>query len=441
MDILVPILIIAVLIFLNGVFVATEFSIVVAPQTRLTQLAERGNRSARQVLNVMLDPVLKNRYIATAQVGITVVSLGLGAYGEHILADWIFHALGGISEALAHTIATVASVSFLTYLHVVIGEMIPKTLALQSSEKTVLSLIRPMQIVGTLFFPVVWLLNKIGDAIVYAIGITPPEDDDRMFSADELEYIVDESFESGVIEESEHLFIENIFDLQERIVQQVMTPRTRITGISINAKESEIFNRVCETRKSRYPIYDQNLDEIVGILHVKDFARHWAHQNGASFELKRFLHDATFVPETLRLSNLLVQFRTEQLQMAIVVDEYGGTAGIVTIEDLIEEVVGEIQDEFDNEILPIEVLEENKILRVRGDLLLDELNQLYDLELEIDDIYTVGGLVMKLLGRIPAPADTVTQNGLQFRVESTERLAVQSVLIYLPDDDGKKEEQ
>ena len=127
--------------------------------------------------------------------------------------------------------------------------------------------------------------------------------------------------------------------------------------------------------------------------------------------------------------------------MAIVVDEYGGTAGIVTIEDLIEEVVGEIQDEFDNEILPIEVLEENKILRVRGDLLLDELNQLYDLELEIDDIYTVGGLVMKLLGRIPAPADTVTQNGLQFRVESTERLAVQSVLIYLPDDDGKKEEQ
>ncbi len=433
-EILIPILIMAVLILFNGIFVAAEFSIVAVPRTRIAQLAEEGLGAAQRTLKILLEPVLQNRYIGTAQVGITVVSLGLGAYGEHKLADWfivLLERFGHLAEPLAHTIATTIAVGTLTYFHVVIGEMIPKTLALQSAEPTVLSLARPMTIFEIIFFPVVWVLNILGNGIVRLMGIPPVNQADRLFTPEELEYIVEESSEGGMLDSSEQLFIENIFDLAERTIEQVMTPRTQIIGISVRADSETVLRRICETRKSRYPVFDSDLDHIIGILHIKDFARFKATAIDRSLDLKSIIRPVAFVPENLVLDRMLLRFQRENLQLAVVIDEYGGTAGVVSLEDLVEEVVGEIQDEFDREILPIEDLGDG-VLRVRGDLILDELDQHYEIEFDSTEAYTVGGLVMELLGRIPQPKDLVMYDRVTFEVESTDRLAVQSVIVTFP---------
>ena len=439
-EIMIPIVIISVLILLNAIFVAAEFAIVTAPRTRMAQLADEGNDAAQITLKTLLEPALQNRYIATAQVGITIVSLGLGMYGEHIVAEWFLHLIerfwhlvDAAAESLAHTAATILSIGFLTYLHVVLGEMIPKTLALQAPEPTVLSLARPMSILEIVFLPFVAVLNAAGNAIVRAFGITPPADGARLFTSEELEYIVEESSEGGMLEPAEQLFIENIFDLQERTVEQVMTPRTQITGIPIHASQADVLRRMCETRKSRYPIYEGSLDQITGTLHIKDLARHLSRAGAGELNLKELARPVIFVPASLHLARMLGRFRKENAQFAVVLDEYGGTAGIISLEDLVEEVVGEIQDEFDREIQPIEELSAG-VLRVRGDVILDELDQLYDLDLESEDAYTIGGLVMSLLGRIPISKDKIFHRGVTLEVESVERLAVQSILLHLPVD-------
>lgn len=431
--VVIPLFIISALIVLNGVFVAAEFAIVTAPRTRITQLAEEGSSTAQMVLRVLNDPDLQNRYITTAQVGITIVSLALGMYGEHIVADWLellLHGLGNLAEPLSHTIATIFAVALLTYLHVVIGEMIPKSLALQSAEPTALGLSRPMAILEYLLLPAVLVFNAVGNWIVRGLGIPPVDLKSRLVTSDELEYIVEESFEGGLIEASEQLFIENILDLQERTVEQVMTPRPKVAGIPINAEEGTVMNVICETRKSRYPLFDESIDQIIGVLHIKDLSRYRLHQS-EKIILHELARPGIFVPESLTLEKMLVRFQRERFPFAIVVDEFGGTAGIVTLEDIVEEVVGEIQDEFDQEISPIEEISSGK-LRVRGDLLLDELNQLYGLDLEHPESYTVGGFVMTLLGRIPRPGDRVRFKKVTFEVESVDHLAVNSVLVHLP---------
>lgn len=432
-EFLVPILIIAVLILLNGIFVAAEFAIVGAPQTRIAQRAESGSSIAARVLKILRDPDEQNRYLATAQVGITIASLGLGMYGEHTVAEWLLsplESLGRFAEPAAHSIAVVLSVGLLTYLHVVLGEMVPKSISLGSAEKTVLRLARPMVIMERLFFPVVAVLNGIGNGIVRLIGIPSAGKQARLFSPQELEFIVEESYAGGLLDPEEHLYLENIFDLSERTVGQVMTPRTRVIGLPIVSDESTVLRRACQTRFTRLPVFDGDLDHIVGIIHLKQIARQQTHSDEA-FDLRKLSRQPIFVPESLSLEALLVRFRKEGLQMAVVIDEFGGTAGLITLEDLVEEVVGEIQDEFDQEIDPIQRLAPRK-LRVRGDLLLDELNQHFDLSLTHEDADTVGGLVMTLLGRVLHTGDTVETQGVRFEVEAVKGLAVQTLLVYLP---------
>jgi CBS domain containing-hemolysin-like protein len=355
-------------------------------------------------------------------------------YGEHTLAEWFLdplESLGRLAAPLAHTLAVLASIALLTYLHVVLGEMVPKSIAIQSAERSVLWLDRIMAFAGWIAYPVVALLNAIGNGIVRLLGIPPAGAGSRVMSPDELEYIVEESYAGGLIEADEQLFIENILDLSERTVGQVMTPRTRIVGLSTNASEEMVLGRMCEARFTRYPVFEGNLDKITGILHVKNFARQQVHAE-ILFDLDQLASKPLFVPEALSTEEMLVQFRREGAQMAIVVDEFGGTAGLVTIEDLVEEVVGEIQSEFDQEIPPLQALEPGK-LRVRGDLLLAELNQHYDLNLAHPDADTVGGLLMALLGRVLRPGDAAELDGLRFEVESVRGLAVQTVLIELPE--------
>lgn len=436
MDVVIPVTVIAILILINGIFVAAEFALIAVPPTRLTQKAAAGSRLAAQVLAVLRETDRQNRYLATAQIGITIVSLGLGMYGEHILADWLLIPLQQytiLAEPIAHTIASVLAVAALTYLHVVLGEMVAKSLALQFPEATALRLILPMTLMQRIFSPVISLLNGLGNAVTRLLGVHPAERFSRLFSPDELEIIVEESYAGGLIEPSQQLFIENIFDLKERSVGQVMTPRTRVVGISVDQSEEEVLQIVCETLHSRYPIYDGSLEQIIGMLHIKDLARYRVDSED-DFDLRRFAQrrPVPFVPDTVPLDRMLARFRRERISLAVVVDEFGGTAGIVTLEDLVEEVVGEIQDEFDTEDIPFERIDERR-MRVQGALLLDELNQHFDLKLQDEEVDTVGGLIMSRLGQIPVPGDQITVDGILFVVESLEGRAVQNVCITLPE--------
>jgi len=484
MTVLVPIVIIGILILLNGLSVATEFGIAAAQRSRVAQMAESGSAAAQRVLVILRSPILINRSISTAQVGITLATLGLGMYGEHTIAHWLeetFLHWGWVGGALAHSIAIVLSVAIITYLHVVLGEMVPKSLALQSPAKTAVNLYGIMMIAERLFLPLTLILNWVGDTVLRLVGVPVADAESRMVSSEDLEYIVAESSEEGLLEPNEQLFLENILDFQERTVGQVMTPRTRLFGLPAELTQSEALDFVCENRYSRYPVYEDDLDHIVGILHTKDLARYMVRQPGFTqppptadesieaaaateaateatsatptetrraepdvesaelaptsipdFNLRQLVRPALFVPESVALEQMLAQFQAEHTQIAIVVDEYGGVAGMVTMEDLVEELVGEIQDEYDEEIEPFIEISPN-LLRVRGDLLLDELEQHYEWQLEHEEADTVGGLIMALLGRVAEPGEVVMYRDLTFEVESVDGLAVHTVLIRMPD--------
>lgn len=447
-EILIPLLIIFFLIVVNGIFVAAEFGIAASPRARVAQMAESGSAAAQHVLQTLREPALLNRYISTAQIGITIASLGLGMYGEHVVADWLLgplEHLGWIGVTAAHTLATILSVTLLTYLHVVVGEMVPKSLALQAPSRTAVALTRTMMIAERIFLPLTLLLNKIGDLILALFGINS-ETNGRLISSAELEYIVGESTEGGLLDPTEQIYLENVIDFSERSVFQVMTPRTRMAALEVSTALEDVMNFVHENQHSRYPIYQEDRDHIIGVLHIKDLAR-WLQQqmqraNSSTetvFMLQHLVRPAFFVPESLALEQMLDHFRQEHIQIAIAVDEFGGTAGLITLEDLAEEIIGEIQDESDFEIPPFEEIAEHT-LRVRGDLLLDELNQHFELELDHDDAETVGGLIMDALGHVATPGESVNYDGIHFEVESTEGLAIETAFVYLPVDEPPVDE-
>lgn len=432
-DALLPLLIIGGLILINGIFVAAEFAVAGANYTRIAQSAEYSSLGAQQVMAILRNPTRLNRYLSTAQVGITVASLGLGMYGEHAIAELFYKGLehlGGLGIAAAHTIATVLAVVILTSLHVVIGEMAPKSLALQSADTTAVQLSGFMKLTESLFRPLTFVLTWIGEGLLRLIGVPPVAASDQLVSSIELAYIVEESTEGGMLQPEEQVYLENVLDFHDRIISQIMTPRTRMAALPMATTLPEVLTMIAEHRYSRYPVYAEDRDHVVGILHVKDLARHIS-QDQPTFDLATLVRPAIFAPETLGLEQMLKRFRHEHIQIAIVVDEFGGTAGLVTLEDLVEELIGEIQDESDQEIAPFEEIAPY-VLRVRGDLLLDELNQHYELDLEHAEAETVGGLIMALLGRVAQPGASVHYMNISFQVESVEGLAINTVIIHLP---------
>ncbi|MBX3015221.1 MAG: HlyC/CorC family transporter [Caldilineaceae bacterium] len=436
-EFLLPLSIITFLIVINGLFVAAEFAIAAAPRARIAQMAEEGSPAARHVLGILRQPELLNRYISTAQVGITIASLGLGMYGEHVLAEWFLEPLeqwGWLGIAGAHTVATISAVTLLTYFHVVVGEMVPKSLALQAADQAAIRLVQVMTLADQIFRPLTIVLNQIGNFLLRLFGIAS-DMGTRLVSSAELEYILAESTKGGLLEPAEQVYLENVLDFSERTIGQVMTPRTRLATLAVTASLPEVMSTLQENQHSRYPVFAGDRDHIVGILHIKDLARYiqQAHllETENQFTLSTLLRPVVFVPETLSLEQMLDRFRQEHIQVAIVVDEFGGTAGLVTMEDLVEEIIGEIQDEFDTELPPFSEIAP-QVLRVRGDLLLDELNQHYELNLTNLDVDTVGGLIMATLGHLAQPGESVTYGNLRFEVESVEGLAISSALLYLP---------
>jgi len=441
-EILLPVAVITVLILFNGLFVGAEFGIASAPRTRIQQLAEEGGAAARRVLETLRTPRKLNRYISTAQIGITLASLGLGMYGEHAVAEWILHPLEEVtwlSVAAAHTIATVIAVGVLTYLHVVFGEMAPKSLALQHPAETAIRLDRAMAFCTRLFLPLTLFLNWAGDAILRLIHLPQVSDAERLASSAELAYIVEESSARGLIHRTEKTYLENVFDFHERTVTQIMTPRNRMAAVPITADEGEVLEALSSQPHSRYPVYEGDRDNIVGVLHAKDVAQRVVNFPG-DFDLRVCMRPALYVPETLPLEAMLQQFRRNHIQFAIVVDEFGGTAGLVTLEDLVEEIIGEIQDEFDIESAPLELIALNQV-RVRGDLLVDELAQHLGIALEHPEAETIGGLIMAELGALPHTGARVEYGGLIFSVERMEGMAVASALVELPGAPAEQEQR
>lgn len=432
MLLLTPLLVSAVLILINGLFVAAEFSIIGVRKTRMIQLADQGNRVAAGVLQILVNPQLQDRYISTAQLGITIASLGLGMYAEEAFAELMLGPLEHVfhlTEAAAHSIAAIIALSLLTFLHVVLGEMVPKSLALHYPESTVLGISRPMSLTQRLFWPAVWFLNTLGAGVLRLLRVPLVEGQARLHSPEELQMIIDDSFKGGSIDAAEKAMLSKVFVFGEHKAYQVMTHRTRVEAYPVEITESELLARLGESRHSRFPIYSGDMDNVVGILHLKDLVRQQIHQPG-KFNLRALLRRAPVVPEYADAGALLASLKRLRLHMAIVIDEYGGLAGIVTLEDLVEEIVGEVQDEFDQEIPPLQAVGAGEYL-VRGDFLLEELDDLLPLGPDRPEVNSVGGLIVALLDRMPRAGDRVTIGGIEFTAETVSSRAVQVARVRL----------
>ena len=437
MELLFALVVIAVLILLNGVFVAAEFAIIGVRRSRMEQLAEDGNRTAAWIRRVMMDSGKTDRWIATAQLGITLSSLGLGMYGEPVIAHLIegpLHDRLGLQGAIVHSISFIFALALITYLHVVVGEMVPKSLALQKPEGTVLSLAGPMRLSQRVFSIPVALLNRTGLLLLQLLRIPPPSESSQLYTADELELIVTESAEGGLLESFQEQWAARIFDFSERRVGQVITHRTSITALPVTASEVDLRELVANARFSRVPVYQDDIDDVIGVLHIKAFIRQQL--SGAPFDLRALLQDAPFLPETLPIDEVLATLKRQRLHMAIVMDEHGGTLGLVTLEDLIEEVMGEVRDEFDSEEqAPLTLVAPGHIV-AQGALLLEEIENHVSLGAHGHDVHTVGGLVLAELGCRPFQGDEVSFGDVLMRIEAVERLAIRRVSIRFPADIG-----
>jgi CBS domain containing-hemolysin-like protein len=444
-SLILPVVVIIILVLLNGFFVAAEFAIIGVRATQIEQLSNEGNTRADMVLPTLETRPGLDQYIATAQLGVTLASLGLAMYGEPQISHFIepyFEAWFGIEPETANTIGYFVALGSLTYLHVVVGEMVPKALALMDPSSVALTLARPMNLVGKLLHYPVAALNRIGNGLLHLFRIPPAEGHERLLAPDELEMIVAESTEGGMIDLDEQEIIRNIFDFSERIVGQVMTPRRKIQSLPLNIPRDELLKTVTESRHSRFPVYDSDPDHIVGILHLKDLIRQSMRPN-APFDLRLILRVAPEIPEDYSVELLLAAFKNQKLHMAVVRDEFGGLAGVVTLEDLVEEVVGEVRDEFDQEQDSYVELGPG-VLMVSGDYLIDYLTE--DVYLgsdeELPDVETVGGLIVSLLGRPPHTGDEVTyRDTIHFTVLDVDHLAVTQAQVEFPTAEGADAEE
>ncbi|MBZ0154589.1 MAG: hemolysin family protein [Alphaproteobacteria bacterium] len=434
MDSLLPVLIILILIFLNGLFVAAEFAMVGVPRTRIERLAAQGHRMARLVQPILHDPRRQDRYIATAQLGITGASLGLGMYGEHILAGWLAHLLESFGTArwiAAHGVASVLAIAVLTYFHIVLGEMVPKSLALLSAERTALWITPPIRWIQFLLYPLVIGLNAIGNGILRLMGIQREFSATHYHTPEELEYLVKESEAGGLLRAETGKVLRDLFEFGELTAGEIMVPRVRVQGLPIDASAEQIAAIVHASHHTQYPVYEGDLDHILGVIHIKDILR--LALAGKTFK-ENGIRQAPYVPETADLDTVLTTMRQAHVQMAVVMDEHGGTAGIISLEDLFEEVVGDIEEGITH---PPDISRDTEgRLRVIGTVRLDEVGDALGVTFEHEEVDTVSGLVLMLLDRPPAVGDVVTYDRLRFEVVTVEGRGVGACLVSIETPSG-----
>jgi putative hemolysin len=397
------------LIFLNAFFVGAEYGLVTSRRTRIMELEHQGNRRARAVLKITADPP---RFISAMQLGVTVSSLAIGALGEQVLA----HKLDAV---MASVLAVILALLIVTYLHVVIGELVPKGIALGHPERTALAVSTPVRWFFVALRPLIWLLQSSTTLILRTFGLEPPGAEHEAHSEAELRMLLSSSAEQGEIEHGEQEMLYKVFDFADKEVSAVMVPRPEVVAISIALPAPEALQAVLDSPYTRYPVYRESLDDIVGVLHIRDLIVAMHERGIANVNMEELVRPAYMVPETKELAPLLTEFRRTNQHLAVVIDEYGSMEGIVTLEDLLEEIVGEIEDEFD---LPDETVErvDADTIRIDGTFPIDDFNSRFECDLPHEDYHTIAGFVFGLLGRAAEPGDEVTHDGLRFQVDAVE---------------------
>lgn len=419
METFLRLLAVAGLVLANGFFVAAEFALVSVRRTRVEEMAAQGNRAAAAVRRAIRDP---DRFIAATQLGITVASLLLGWIGEESLAPFLMPLLGLFPDAwigpARGSIAAGISFALITFLTVVLGELAPKSIALQNPERTALRVARPILWSFYLFLPFIWLLNGAGNLFLRLLRVPPARGHERVHSVTELKMLLEASREGGVLEDTEKRMLLGVFDLGEMTARQVMIPRNRMVTVDESAPLREVLARFRETGYSRFPVLGPSgVDDVVGVVSVKDVL---VQMPTCAEDLERpvreWMRPACFFPESKPITDLLQELRQEHTRMAILVDEYGGVAGALTIEDIVEEIVGELQDELDREPRPVRPVDERTLI-VSGQLRVEEANEELGLGLPVSEEYeTVAGFVLTYLQRLPSPGEVLRYRNLVLRV-------------------------
>jgi CBS domain containing-hemolysin-like protein len=425
------------LVFMNGFFVAAEFAIVKVRESQLELEARSGNLAA-----VLARKIVGNidGYLAATQLGITLASLGLGWVGEPVVSKIIlkiFPLLGiQISPSLAHDIALPLAFAAITILHIVFGELAPKSIAIQRSDKTTLLVAYPLRFFYILFKPFIWLLNGIATFILRLMNIRPVHGNE-VHSSEELRYLVEQGKETGTIEEENYTIIQNAFDFQERTARQIMVPRKQLIAIDVTDFNERMLEKVLDAGYSRIPCYEENLDKVTGLVYLKDILMELRKKRKP--EIKSLLRPVIAIPETMPIGRLLKDFQKKRQQMAVVLDEFGSTKGIVTMEDILEELVGEIQDEFDNESSFLETIG-NSIFRAQADASIHDLNKELPHALEEDGNFeTLSGYILFHRGRIPETGETFEIGRYEFRVLRKMRNSLQKIQLRLIPEKGESE--
>ncbi len=419
-------------ILLNAFFVAAEFGLVSVRRTRVEELAAQGYPTARVVRRALDDP---DRFIAATQLGITIASLALGWIGEPALAHLFVPLLQFLPSSwigtAAHSVAAAIAFACITFLHVVAGELAPKSIALQNPERTAFFVARPMGVIFQIFRPAIWALNGAGNGLLRLLGIRPASGHERVHSVQELKMLIEASQEEGVLEAAEEQMLRAVFDLRSSRAAEVMVPRTEMVCAPADATIEELADLAERTALTKFPVFEEDLDHIIGVVYLKDLLRP-VRACQSDLTARALMREALFLPETVSVADLLAHFRRTRQHIAILVDEYGGTAGLATLEDLLEEIVGDIGDLFETPTSQVQHLPDGSAL-VDGLMTIDEANEALGLTLRDPFYTTVGGLVMGRLDRIPTVGDEVIlEDGHRLQVEEMDGRRVARVRLIPP---------
>ncbi|MBN1312458.1 MAG: HlyC/CorC family transporter [Anaerolineae bacterium] len=428
---LVGLVLIVVLVLLNAFFVAAEFALVSVRRTRVEELVAREVPRARAVHKAVADP---DRFIAATQLGITLASLGLGWIGEPALAHLIDPIIELIpipaswTDLTAHGISAAIGFGLITFIHVVVGELTPKSIALQRAEQTSLYVAPPMILVEWIFKPAIWLLNGTGNLILRLLGFQPAAGHELAHSVEEIKMLMDASADHGMMDDAEHDMLAAIFDLREMMVRQVMIPRTEMAALDISNTLRDMIMLQKKVSHGKFPVYENDVDHIVGVLFVRDIVEVLAEGN-LDVPVRRFTRPAIFMPETARISAALTTFRDKRQHVAIALDEYGGTAGMITLEDILEEIAGELPDQFELDNGPEIAQRQDGSWDISGLALIEDVNEALDLALVDENYDTIGGYVMGQLERIPKKGDEVKASRAHFRVIKVDGMRVDRLRV------------
>ena len=422
---------VAVIVAANGFFVAAEYGLVTVRRTRMQELDAQGSRPARRVLRLLEQPP---RFISAIQLGVTLSSLALGAIGEPVVSRILERPLDLLPESwhtsVATTISVILAFTILSYFHVVIGEIVPKSFTLQHPERVALVAAGPISAFYVIFRPFIWVLVRTSGAVLGWFGVTASSGVTLVHSEEELKMLVTASREKGVLEEEEQEMLHKVFEFADKDAVDVMVPRPDVVAVPVDLPVQEVLALVLSHPFTRYPVFEEELDDIVGVLHVRDLFSTLHDRGLESTNLRTILREAIMVPETKPLDELLAEFQRTSNHLAIVVDEYGSVEGLVTLEDLLEEIVGEIGDEFDLPDAGVLRIGRGRV-RLVGSFPIDEFNERFGKSLPVDDYHTIGGFVFGELGRVPRVGDTVAFDGARFEVSAIDGSRIREVDVTL----------